>query len=294
MLARSIRNPLRLYYALLGRLSPMLLFRRYAALARSAGVAHLYFILSFDCDTEADTRVVWDMHRIVTDLGVKPTYAVPSELLRKGESVYRRIVATGARFMNHGYKCHTHVDESSGRYTSCFFYDELAEAVVREDIVRGHEFLSSFLGRRSLGFRTPHFGTFQTERQLSFLYGILAELGCSYSSSTTPLFGFRHGPVFSRSGIFEIPVSGMASRPLGILDSWGSFVNTPSSLMPGAYLVESRGIVERMSEAGCGVINLYVDPSHVHGESSFVDALNLFVAHAIPIDYEEFLELIDG
>ena len=190
-ITKALADPVWLAYRLWAHLHRRSLWRRYASLARAAGLRRLYLIFSLDCDTQEDIAVVSEVHARLLDLGVKPVYAVPGELLRKGAKVYRQIMASGGEFINHGYAEHMYFDARRGAYESCFFYDRLPREQVRQDILAGDACLREVLGVAPQGFRAPHFGTFQKPEQLGFLHGVLKELGHGFSTSTMPYYAFR-------------------------------------------------------------------------------------------------------
>jgi hypothetical protein len=289
-LGLALRNPVLAAYTLRARLDPRGLIRRYARLARAAGIDRLYFVLSFDCDTPQDIEAAWPVHERLTDLGARPVYAVPGELLLQGERVYRRIRDTGAEFLNHGYRQHTYFDEARGEYASCFFYDELPPESVDEDIRRGHETLSAFLGVPPRGFRTPHFGTFQRRSELQRLHATLACTDHAFSSSTTPFHAMRYGPAFRRRGLVELPVSGMGSAPLRILDTWNCFRAPNRRLTPEDYRAEGGAHLDALKAAGAGVLNYYADPCHIRDSDVFFETVGTWLAGAQPISFGELLE----
>jgi len=283
-------NPLFAVYALRAKLGRGGLLRRYARLARNAGFDQLYFTLSFDCDTMDDIAVVWDVHSRLLDMGIRPTYAVPGELLIKGEKIYRRILEAGGEFINHGYTEHTYFDTARGEHASCFFYDQLPVATVEEDIRNGDRCLREFLGYPVQGFRAPHFGTFQKVSQLDFLHAVLAELGYLFSTSTVPLYGFRYGPLFKEFGLCEIPVSGMADRPLTILDTWGCFMAPDRVLVPEDYFRQGVAAAQTLADGGAGLLNYYADPSHIHDQEIFFKTVECWLSVAKPVNYRELME----
>lgn len=208
---RLISDPIYYSYRLQAKIDRKRLLAKYSKLARLAGFKKLYFVLSLDCDTLDDIKVVEDLHSRLMAMGVNPVYAVPGELLKKGEIIYRRISDFGGEFINHGYREHTYFDSKKGEYASCFFYDQLSLTRIREDIIKGDACLKETLGITAQGFRLPHFGTYNKADQLQFVHSILQELGYRFSSSTAPVYAFRYGPIFRKFGVWEIPVSGMAS-----------------------------------------------------------------------------------
>ena len=273
------------------RLERGALFTRHAARARDAGLDGLYLVLSFDCDRTEDAEVAIDVHDRLAKLGVRPVYAVPGELLQAGGETYARIAATGAEFLNHGGRKHTYFDEGLGRDASCFFYDEVGAEAVAEDIEYGHRLVTEVIGTRPAGFRVPHFGTYQQRSQLRYLHDRLGALDYEFSTSTVPSWGLREGPVFRRFGLAELPVSGMASSPLEILDTWSCFEAPDRTRGPADFLREAELLAHGHAAAGPGLINIYGDPSHIAGRPEFFDAIEAIVAVAQPCGYREILEL---
>lgn len=268
------------------------MFARYGRLARRAGLDRVWLVLSFDCDTPQDAIVAWDVHERLLDLGVCPVYAVPGQLLREAADVYTRIAATGAEFINHGEQMHAYFDERTSAWTSNFFYDEQPRTVIREDVTNGHETLREVLGRPATGFRTPHFGTFQTAAQLRWLHVILGELRYRFSSSTVPYWAFREGPVFARFGRFELPLTGGAEAPLSVLDTWGCFEAPDRVRTPADYEREAATVAQTLAGVGAGVLNVYGDPSHVHGRPEFFRAVEGWLEVATPTSYTGLLDAL--
>lgn len=281
-LARAARQPRTVVWE---RRDSGRLFDRYGRLARAAGVDGLHLVLSFDCDTMGDAEVAWDVHERLLDLGVTASYAVPGEILERGADVYRRIAATGAEFLNHGHIEHT--VKRDGVYTSTLFYDQIPLDQVRDDVMSGHRTVTEVVGREPVGFRTPHFGTFQKPAQLKFLHDVLTDLGYLYSSSTVPLFGFRFGPASSRYGVLEFPVSGTASAPLDILDSWAFFAAPDRVHDADDYPREAAAVTGLYERAGAGILSFYADPSQVHDQEGFFDAVAGWAQAAEPTSYAE-------
>lgn len=286
---RRLGDPVQAAYLLRARFAAGGLYERYGARARASGIDRLYFVLSFDCDTKEDAEVAWNVYARLQEKGVTPVYAVPGELLNRGEPVYRRILESGAQFINHGYREHTYFDTARGAYASSFFYDQQPLQTVREDIVAGDHNLRETLGIVPQGFRAPHFGTFQRPEQLRFQHGVLQELGYAFSTSTVPLFAYRFGPAFRDFGVLELPVSGMGSRPLRILDSWTCFEAPARRFGPQDYLDEGRLVVDRFKALGVGLLNFYADPSHIHDRPEFFEAVALWASVAKPVTYSQLL-----
>lgn len=288
----AVADPRSAAYRLRSRVDRSGLFARYARLARRAGLDRVWLVLSFDCDTPQDAAVAWDVHERLMGLGVCPVYAVPGELLRNAADVYGRIAATGAEFINHGDRMHAFFDEQAGHWASSFFYDQQPREALREDVLGGDRTVREVIGRAPRGFRTPHFGTFQAVEQLRWLHGVLGELDYRFSSSTVPAWGFREGPVFDRFGRPELPVSGGGEAPLSILDTWSCFEAPDRVRTPADYEREAAALGAALADAGAGVLNVYGDPSHVHGRDEFFRAVAGWLELAQPTGYDELLKAL--
>jgi hypothetical protein len=266
------------------------LFNQYCRQALAAGIDRLYYVLSFDCDAPEDIEAAMSLHQKLLRIGVHCAYAVPGELLERGAEVYREIAESGAEFLNHGYRQHVSWDAGQNCYSSLYFYDRLSYTEILEDIRLGDLAIRHILGRRARGFRTPHFGTFQRPSQLRLLHSILRRLGYQFSSSTTPYLGFRSGPVFSRFGLPEFPLSGMFTYPLRILDSWGCCEAPQRNMTMQNYLEESRRMTVALTSAGqAGIANFYVDPRHVEKEPLFIEAVERWLEVAESTTYSRIL-----
>lgn len=289
----AAENPTMAGYYAWSRIDAGGLIKAYQRQAGQAGLDRLYFILSFDCDRPEDIDAAWEVHGRLMDMGLCPAYAVPGELLETGAKIYQQIAATGAEFLNHGHRWHMYFDEAAGTYMSCFFYDELPLEVVEEDMVGGDKDVTEIIGTKPAGFRTPHFGTFQTESQLRLLHRVLKRLGYVYSTSTTPGFGLCYGPAFLRYGVIEIPVSGRGDKPFDILDLWSCFAAPGRTLGPQDYRRDALRMAERL-QTGAGLLNYYCDPSHVVNQPIFFETMRDLVKVAKPMSYTDLVKRFDG
>jgi hypothetical protein len=265
----------------LGKVSPTLLWKFFQMQCSRTGLKNPKYLLTFDCDTDLDISVVTDVHKRLSTLGITPVYAVPGELLERGLSSYRALAESGVEFLNHGYKQHTFVDSNRTSYTSTYFYDELSESEVIEDIERGHETLTNLMGITPKGFRTPHFGTFQSNSQLAFLHEKLHSMGYSFSSSTSPKYSYLKGPFFNQSDLLEIPVTGTPSWPLGILDSFNFRFAGSQHFTPEIFEKELTKAHEMMQVGLLARINMYADPSQVYDWDGFFDSVAKFSPFAV-------------
>lgn len=239
------------------------------------GVKDKYFILSFDCDTLRDIEVVEDVHARLVEMGVTPSYAVPGELLLQGKEVYGRLHRSGVEFINHGFRSHTDYIPESRAYISTLFYDDMSPEAVREDVIKGHQAIRDVLGCEATGFRTPHFGTFQKKKYLDFLYDVLGELGYTYSTSTTPIYGMWNGSLVKhKSGLLEIPVTGCFNYPGRILDSWSFRFSPTRKFTENNYAEQFQKLVDYYKKSATpGVFNIYADPSQIYDWPIFFDCI---------------------
>jgi peptidoglycan/xylan/chitin deacetylase (PgdA/CDA1 family) len=273
LIREVVQRPVQSACRIAQRLTPGAFRNRLTEQARDAGFTEPVFLLSFDCDTERDFEVARDVHARLADLGIKPVYAVPGELLQAGEKTYGWIAGQGAEFINHGHARHCRYNAQARLYESFFFYDQLPEDIVAKDIREGHATLEKVLGRRAQGFRTPHFGTYQARAHIAFLHRVVGELGYRFSSSTVPFAAIRHG-VVQGNGLKEIPVSGMFDAPLTILDSW-SFRYAPGRKRDAPDYVRQIDAYANFFEKSAPpyVLNLYADPSQVFDWPEFFTAM---------------------
>jgi hypothetical protein len=276
---------------ILNRINPNLIWYLYAEKCKKL-FNESKLILSFDCDTEEDIVVVWDVHSRLLDMGITPVYAVPGELLKKGEKIYRKIHETGAEFINHGGREHTYFDTANNRHASCFFYDQQPLGIVEQDIIQGHKTLQDVLGITATCWRTPHFGTFQKSEHLIFLYSILKEMNYKFSTSTSPEMAYRYGPIYKHDSIFEMPVTGIFSEPLNIMDTWGYFEAHDRFRAPDDYVKTSQSLA-KFSSCHPIFINIYGDPSHIYDKPEFFQAMKILVQASENMNYTQLLGMID-
>lgn len=286
-LGKAARDPGLAWAWTYGRWRPQNAAKRSAMLARRAGLRKPHFILSFDCDTDADSAAVGALHARLRSGGLSPLYAVAGEVLAAAADDYRAIAEDGAVFLNHGFRRHAAIDPASGDVTSTYFYGAVPTADWQDDIRRGDEAIGDILGQRPDGFRTPHFASFESPRELTTLWRFLSGLGYRYSSSTRPLFGLRYGPFFKRADIVEFPVSGCLGEPGQILDSWGlirSGDGTSRRLRD-----ELQAYLASMEAGQPGLLNLYLDPADVAADEDVLVMLTRFAPYSAG-DFASLLE----
>ena len=292
-ISRIADEPIMFFYYAASKIAKGKLFNLYSRKSNLQGFSALKFVISFDCDTLQDIQVVEEVNRKLTDLGITPVYAVPGELLLEGREVYRRVLDTGAEFINHGYRIHS-VREGN-QYQSSFDYKDISFSEAEADIIQGHKAVMQSLGISPRGFRTPHFGNFQKRSQLKCLHNVLKSLSYDYSTSTIPYFGFRYGAYFKRFEITEIPVSGLMSEPLRIYDSFLFFDNCSGKLNGERYYQEGLKIAKYYRDnVKYGLINIYADPSQIYDCDKFFRVMKEFSEFALCTTYSKLVDEIEG
>jgi hypothetical protein len=276
----------------LGRIFPRLFWQRYNSLSHSQGFDRLYLILSFDCDTQQDAEAAAIIHTWLCEHNIKATYAVPGEQLEESAKIYQELAAKGALFINHGARPHTIWQDD--HYQSSAFYNLMTPEEVVEDIQTGHEIVTRVIGTQPQGFRGPHFGRFQRPQDLDLIYSTIKTLGYSYASTTVPEFGFRNGPAKKINGITEFPLSGSSIAPISLLDSYTYIQSAKNRTVTNEYgnLLQST-VKQLMDWKIFGLLNIYVDPSHVVRNNGFYDGLKLIGDLNIPsVNYEEIVAMM--
>lgn len=268
---RLTRQPLYLVSYFLGLIAPSFFRYNQDRLLKKTKLKDKCFLLSFDCDTSKDIEVVEYVHNRLKGMGITPTYAVPGELLVEGAEIYRKLSDQGAEFINHGYRSHTSYCSKNKSYLSTLFYEKLKNQDVREDILKGHKTFFDVLGKYPLGFRTPHFGGYQSKNNLRHLYSTLTELGYSFSSSTSPYIAMWKGSVIDTNfGIYEFPVSGCYDYPVRILDSWSFRFSPTRRFKESDYVLQFKKAIDHFGLMnGPAIFNIYADPSQVYDWEDF-------------------------
>lgn len=278
-------SPLTFYYQLRNKINNQYLWQKYLNKCRK--YEKPIFILSFDCDTKKDIEVVTEVHKKLLNKKITPIYAVPGELLEKGEEVYKYIFSTGSEFINHGYKKHTNLQKDN-TYKSFFFYDKITPNELVEDIEKGDETIKKVLQFKPQGFRTPHFGTFVKKEQLDLLYKTINRLNYSFSTSTTPIFSINKGPVYKSKNIYEVPITGCIDFPLTILDSWSFRFAEGRQFNEQDYLNQLEKLLLTCEKKIPLVINIYADPSQVYDWDDWFSMISKFS----PYNMKSYKELI--
>src|SRR5512133_222754 len=255
-----------------GRLFPRQVWSHYRDLADNQGFDRLYLLLSFDCDTTEDARAAEVLDDKLRELGIQRSYAVPGTMLEANPAIYRAIFSKGAEFLNHGYLPHTELQD--GVYRSTTFYSKMDRTDVVKDVEQGHQTVSTILGEKPAGFRAPHFGRVPLQMQKEVIRPVLKELGEYYSSQTTPVEGMKHGPIWWDNNWPEFPVTGSSTAPYSLLDSFSYLQSLAIRKVNDQYAVMLKQTIENFMVWNIhGLLNIYVDPSHVVDNIGFMQAM---------------------
>jgi hypothetical protein len=274
-----------------GRIFPKQVWIHYSDLAASQGFDRLYLLLSFDCDTPEDAQAAEILDGKLQTMGIQRSYAVPGTMLEANPSVYKKIAARGCEFLNHGYLPHTQLQD--GAYRSTTFYGQMDPTLVIQDVQQGHQTVQSIIGKKPAGFRAPHFGKVSLRMQKEMIRPVLRELGEFYSTQTTPFVAMEHGPVWLENNWPEFPLVGSTLAPYSVLDSY-SYIQSPSiRKVTDQFSRVLKLTIKQLQEWNIhGLLNFYVDPSHVVEDAGFMDAMQLVKEAGISsLTYTQSLEI---
>ena len=275
-MSKAINDPSLLQTWLMAKLASSRCTNKIIKNCKTAGFKKPNFILSFDCDLDSDSKVVTAIHTQLMSRGICPLYAVPGEILISSATIYRDLAHDGSIFINHGFRRHAVPKNGIPSRIGCYFYENLSPSEWQSDIKLGHEAIADVIGQPPDTFRTPHFGSFESPRNLNDLWTYLASKGYNFSSSTRPLFGLRYGPFFNRFGITEFPLSGCLSQPTQILDSWGLVGRTMSGC--DRLIGELRKYLSLMRSGHPLLLNIYMDPGDIADNPEILDTLGRFAS----------------
>jgi len=284
-ISKAINDPSLIQTWLMAKLASSRCTNKLIENCKTAGFKKPCFLLSFDCDLDSDSTVVTAIHTQLMSRGIYPLYAVPGEILGSSATIYRDLAQDGSIFINHGFKRHAVPKNGIPSRIGSYFYENLSRSEWQKDIKLGHEAIADIIGQPPDTFRTPHFGSFESPRNLNDLWTFLASKSYSFSSSTRPLFGLRYGPFFNRFGVTEFPLSGCLSQPEQILDSWGLVGQTISG--HDRLTGELQKYLSLMRSGHPVLLNIYMDPGDIADNPEIINTLGNFA----PFSAKNFAEI---
>jgi peptidoglycan-N-acetylglucosamine deacetylase len=233
----------------------------FTRLMKERGAFESRCIISFDCDFPRDVEALRPLVRLLGEFAARASFACIGQWVCAYSDEHRRLVDAGHEIVNHTQThpnlYHADYDYAREEGLSHEYFNRIGLAGRRREIERGHAQISEVLGVEPTGFRTPHFGALHVDD----IYGILAEIGYRFSSSTMVS---RAGPMPYRTGegIWEIPVSPCPQHPFGVFDSWHSIGKSKAShSSQGELTALFADLLDAVfvGKEG-GLVNIYLDP----------------------------------
>lgn len=241
--------------------------------------------ISFDCDYPEDVEAIPALLKTLDRYSFKTSFACVGHWIEKYPREHKMILDHGHEIMNHTY---SHPDNellNPGRKFKLISREEKLE-----EVEKCHDICRKILKYEPKGCRIPHFKNLFTPE----IYGILKELGYSYSSSTwltnTTTFGM---PFLSQDGIYEFPLSTCPSHPFTVFDTWHS-LNTPRwshrilHRGPESYCDLFLKLLDLGRETG-SYLNIYIDPLDIKKIGRFEAILESLAADYWVATYEELV-----
>lgn len=259
----------------------------YTKIVEKTNLSQVIVLLSFDCDIDEDIDLLPSLLEKLSDLDIMPSLMIPTEILVQRKSQTTNLMNMSYEFVNHGHKVHTVRDGFN--YYSSYDYEKLSFQQMKEDIVTADTLFKREFNYYPKGFRTPHFGNVQDKKRLSFIYKVIKDLNYEFSSSTIPYFMYKLGP-YRFNDLLEIPLSGTYTVPLRILDSFNYFDQRNGSFNGSSYFKEVSKLVEVYKVRKQGIINLYVDPSHVFSDKYFLESMKFLSENFTFVNYSNLIE----
>lgn len=249
--------------------------------------------ISFDCDYPEDVEAFPNLLKLLSKYPFKTSFACVGRWIEKYPNEHKRIIEEGHEILNHTY---SHPDNEILNPGRKFRYISREEK--KEEIEKCHEICNKVLGYEPIGCRIPHFKHLFTHE----IYGILKEVGYSYSSSTwltnTKSFGM---PFATEKGIIEFPLSTCPKHPFTVFDTWHSF-NSPRLSHRIVHRTEEEYYELFKTLINMGIetnsyINIYIDPLDVLKMKKF-GALLDYVAEkredVLVLTYTDIVKKIKG
>jgi len=232
------------------------------------------FVLSFDCETEQDVEAQPWLLNALQKRRLRASFAVIGALAEKAPDVYRRTLAEGHEILNHGYSEHTAL-RVDGSYESTLYYNDLTSEEIASEIGRCDEVLRDLLDVGCVGFRVPHFGTFQSPDQVRMVHEIISRLGYRYSTSTTAAAARRAGVFGLGHGVAELPIAAPVRNLGAAFDSWTLVKAQGPSYVAGTLLRAWKRLLRETRRARHPVfVSVYFDPAHLAALPEFESCLD--------------------
>lgn len=255
-----------------------------------------FCVLSFDCDFPRDIEVFPQLIALLKRYGFIASFASVGQWVRKYPDKHRLLIDSGHELVNHTEThpnlYHADYDYARGEGLSRHSFNEISPAGRKEEIERCHATFEELLGYIPRGFRSPHFGALRVDD----LYGILTELGYSFSSSV--LAADQQGlglPYRTREMVWEFPLSPCPEHPFGVFDSWHSLGKHRASHKKTGEVTGLFAILAEVVERDGGFINVYFDPREIFDSGELEGILRVLKEREIRVvDYGTLVEHLNA
>ncbi|MBN2374463.1 polysaccharide deacetylase family protein [bacterium] len=220
------------------------------------------FCLSFDCDNKEDEDAFPCLMDILGYHNIKSSFAVCGQRVEESPDAYRLLIKSGHEIMNHGYSKHSQAFPD-GKVLSTLFYNDLDEKKIFDEIRNNHHIVKDVLGYDMVGFRTPHFGTFQKREQILLIHSILKRVGYLYDSSALMITA-KGLNLLNASNFIEFPLTSIVGLPDSVFDSWGFLKAADRARRDGDFVKYFKMMIDVALKSRRPILlNIYLDPSHI-------------------------------
>ncbi|MBM4116168.1 polysaccharide deacetylase family protein [bacterium] len=241
-------------------LAPRRLFRSFMRLTEQKPLGWLRgrgaLTLSFDCDYSKDVEAYPYVVALLKRYRIRASFAVVGLWVERYPDLHKALLEDGHEIVNHTYSHPDNEEINPGRKFRLISREEK-----KEEVARAHEVIRQVMGVDCAGCRIPHFKDLFTPE----IYGILAELGYRFDSSTLMTGSPTGGrPFRGPQGIWEFPLTTCPKHPLTVLDTWHSLhVGHPFYKWSHDTAQEFCALLWETAEAALAYgnyVNIYLDP----------------------------------
>lgn len=208
-------------------------------------------VISFDCDHEADIGALPSLLEVLDSSEIKCSFACVGKQIERHPREHRMILDHGHEIVNH-----TQNHPFSEELKSTIRFDSLGTEAMKNEIAECHRVCKNSLDYEPVGFRIPHFGIQYT----SSIYGILGDLGYSYSSSLLATRSNSRGSPFRVNRIVEFPVTTCPVHPFQAFDTYHAFRSRLTSHKDEADFLRVFARIVDFSDERHLFLNVCFDP----------------------------------
>ncbi|MFZ5945154.1 MAG: polysaccharide deacetylase family protein [Bacillota bacterium] len=209
--------------------------------------------VSFDIDYEKDVLAIPKVLELLEKHKIKASFACVGIWAKRYPEIHRDISNERHEITNHSFSHPDNIELNLDRFA------KLSKTKRMQEIVEGNNALEDVLGKKIIGFRTPHFGN----QHVFDVYNTLMQIGYKFSSSvlTTNNYGLCNIWLEKESNIIEIPVSTIPFKPWASFDSWNYFNKRKPLMEKGRNMVEDFAFIIQEAIKNKSYANFYFDPA---------------------------------